>query len=101
MQITSLPGSCINWDQGLDHILVDEAQDTNPEQWRIIEALCAEFFVGKGARDDTLRTSFVVGDAKQSIYSFQRAAPKEFQRMQTVVRHQNKRCSTNAQGHRT
>ena len=71
-------------DQGLDHILVDEAQDTNPEQWRIIEALCEEFFSGLSARDDTLRTSFTVGDVKQSIYSFQRAAPEEFQHMQGV-----------------
>ncbi len=72
-------------DQGLDHILVDEAQDTNPEQWQIIEALCQEFFDGFGARDDVLRTSFTVGDIKQSIYSFQRAAPDEFKRMQRVL----------------
>ncbi len=72
-------------DQGLDHILVDEAQDTNPEQWQIIEALCQEFFDGVGARDDVLRTSFTVGDIKQSIYSFQRAAPDEFKRMQGVL----------------
>ena len=71
-------------DQGLDHILVDEAQDTNPEQWRIIEALCSEFFSGFSARDDVIRTSFTVGDIKQSIYSFQRAAPEEFQNMQQV-----------------
>ena len=71
-------------DQGLDHILVDEAQDTNPEQWRIIEALCEEFFSGMSARDDVQRTSFTVGDIKQSIYSFQRAAPEEFKRMQGV-----------------
>ena len=64
-------------DQGLDHILVDEAQDTNPEQWRIIEALCEEFFSGNSARDEVMRTSFTVGDIKQSIYSFQRAAPEE------------------------
>ena len=68
-------------DQGLDHILVDEAQDTNPDQWSIIEALCTEFFSGQGAREDT-RTLFVVGDEKQSIYSFQRASPEEFARMQ-------------------
>ncbi|MCB1783051.1 MAG: double-strand break repair helicase AddA [Alphaproteobacteria bacterium] len=71
-------------DQGLDHILVDEAQDTNPEQWKIIEALCDEFFSGSGARDDALRTAFTVGDMKQSIYSFQRAAPEEFRRMRGV-----------------
>ncbi len=71
-------------DQGLDHILVDEAQDTNPEQWRIIESLCEEFFSGMSARDDVLRTSFTVGDVKQSIYSFQRAAPEEFKHMQKI-----------------
>lgn len=73
-------------DQGLDHILVDEAQDTNPEQWQIIEALCGEFFSGLGARDNVQRTSFTVGDIKQSIYSFQRAAPEEFQRMQALLK---------------
>ncbi len=61
-------------DGGIDHLLVDEAQDTNPEQWRIIQALAAEFFAGRGARDDN-RTIFVVGDGKQSIYSFQGADP--------------------------
>lgn len=72
-------------DQGLDHILVDEAQDTNPEQWRIIEALSDDFFSGKGAREDLERTLFVVGDVKQSIYSFQRAAPEEFHSMQQLT----------------
>ena len=69
-------------DQGLDHILIDEAQDTNPEQWQIIEALAREFFSGQSARDDIMRTIFTVGDEKQSIYSFQRASPEEFSRMQ-------------------
>ncbi len=64
-------------DGGLDHLLVDEAQDTNPDQWAVIKALTAEFFAGEGARD-TLRTVFAVGDAKQSIYSFQRADPRQF-----------------------
>lgn len=65
-------------DEGLDHILVDEAQDTNPEQWEIIQYLSEEFFSGLGAKDDTIRTMFVVGDEKQSIFSFQRAAPDKF-----------------------
>ncbi len=69
-------------DQRIDHILVDEAQDTNPEQWRVIEAIVAEFFDGQGAYEEFNRTSFTVGDLKQSIYSFQRAAPEEFQSMQ-------------------
>jgi len=68
-------------DQGVDHILVDEAQDTNPEQWHVIESLASEFFVGLGARDEVERTIFVVGDEKQSIFSFQRADPKAFNRM--------------------
>lgn len=68
-------------DGGLDHILVDEAQDTSPEQWTVIERLAQEFTTGLGARDGTLRTIFVVGDRKQSIYSFQGADPREFERM--------------------
>jgi ATP-dependent helicase/nuclease subunit A len=64
-------------DGGLDHILIDEAQDTNPEQWEIVAALAEEFFAGEGVRN-RLRTIFAVGDAKQSIYSFQRADPRAF-----------------------
>jgi ATP-dependent helicase/nuclease subunit A len=67
-------------DGGLDHILLDEAQDTNPEQWEIVAALAGEFFAGEGAHERT-RTIFAVGDAKQSIYSFQRADPEAFLRM--------------------
>lgn len=68
-------------DQGLDHILVDEAQDTSPHQWSIVRALAEEFFSGNSARDDINRTLFVVGDEKQSIFSFQGADPTEFQNM--------------------
>ena len=64
-------------DGGIEHILVDEAQDTNPDQWSIIERLAEEFFAGFGARE-TLRTLFAVGDEKQSIYSFQGANPARF-----------------------
>ena len=64
-------------DGGLDHILVDEAQDTSPAQWNVIRALAEEFFSGSGARD-VARTLFAVGDEKQSIYSFQGAAPTMF-----------------------
>jgi len=59
-------------DGGIDHLLVDEAQDTSPYQWEIIEALIAEFYAGAGARKND-RTIFVVGDEKQSIFSFQGA----------------------------
>ena len=64
-------------DGGLDHILVDEAQDTSPDQWSIVDFLAREFFAGSGARED-VRTLFAVGDEKQSIYSFQGAAPQMF-----------------------
>ena len=68
-------------DGGIDHILVDEAQDTSPVQWQVIEKLAQEFTSGQGARSDITRTVFVVGDKKQSIYSFQGADPSEFDRM--------------------
>ena len=68
-------------DGNIDHILVDEAQDTSPAQWQVIERLAQEFTSGEGARPDVTRTIFVVGDKKQSIYSFQGADPREFDRM--------------------
>jgi ATP-dependent helicase/nuclease subunit A len=64
-------------DLGIDHVLVDEAQDTSPKQWEIIKTLVAEFIPG-GARDNVKRTLFAVGDEKQSIFSFQGAAPHAF-----------------------
>lgn len=64
-------------DQGIDHILVDEAQDTSPAQWRVIKTLADEFFAGESSSSDK-RTVFAVGDEKQSIYSFQGADPKGF-----------------------
>ncbi|QKC80583.1 double-strand break repair helicase AddA [Mesorhizobium sp. NZP2077] len=65
-------------DQGIDHILLDEAQDTSPDQWEVVKRLAEEFFAGFGARDRVHRTVFAVGDEKQSIYSFQGAAPDSF-----------------------
>jgi ATP-dependent helicase/nuclease subunit A len=69
-------------DGGLDHVLIDEAQDTSPEQWAIVKRLTEEFFAGegvdRGARNP--RTIFAVGDEKQSIFSFQGAEPLEFER---------------------
>ncbi len=77
-------------DGGLDHILVDEAQDTSPEQWSVIEALGEEFFSGFGARADQApdqsRSVFAVGDQKQSIYSFQGADPAMFAEMRSKFR---------------
>ncbi len=65
-------------DKGIDHILLDEAQDTSPDQWSVVRRLAEEFFAGLGARDDVRRTIFAVGDEKQSIYSFQGASPESF-----------------------
>lgn len=67
-------------DGGLDHILIDEAQDTSPEQWLVVAAIAEEFFAGEGASQQR-RTVFAVGDEKQSIFSFQGADPREFTRM--------------------
>ncbi|MBQ8465217.1 MAG: double-strand break repair helicase AddA [Alphaproteobacteria bacterium] len=69
-------------DGGIDNVLIDEAQDTSPHQWAIIRSLTQEFF------DESrgLRTIFVVGDRKQSIYSFQGADPREFDKMRSYFR---------------
>ncbi len=64
-------------DKGIDHVLIDEAQDTSPEQWEILKLLTSEFHVGESAKT-TDRTIFAVGDPKQSIFSFQGAEPTEF-----------------------
>jgi ATP-dependent helicase/nuclease subunit A len=64
-------------DGGIDHVLVDEAQDTSPDQWAVVKLLTDEFTTGDSGRD-AARTVFVVGDEKQSIYSFQGADPAEF-----------------------
>ncbi|MCA0406609.1 MAG: UvrD-helicase domain-containing protein, partial [Proteobacteria bacterium] len=65
-------------DGGIDHVLIDEAQDTTRAMWDIIAALTEEFFAGEGARK-RVRTLFAVGDEKQSIYSFQGADPRVFE----------------------
>ncbi|MYD99922.1 MAG: double-strand break repair helicase AddA, partial [Alphaproteobacteria bacterium] len=62
------------------HVLIDEAQDTSPSQWGLIEALTGEFFAGEGAGEEA-RTLFAVGDPKQSIFRFQGAEPKKFEEM--------------------
>ena len=64
-------------DRGIDHVLVDEAQDTSPAQWQVINAVVEDFHTGETA-SAVNRTVFVVGDEKQSIYSFQGARPAEF-----------------------
>lgn len=65
-------------DQAVDHILVDEAQDTNQRQWDIVRALADEFWAGAGARSRTARTLFTVGDTKQAIFGFQGTDPQHY-----------------------
>jgi ATP-dependent helicase/nuclease subunit A len=81
-------------DGGIDHILLDEAQDTNPDQWALVRSLAEEFFSGEGA-GDRLRTLFVVGDPKQSIYSFQRADPDAFGEMREYFQQRTKEAESN------
>jgi ATP-dependent helicase/nuclease subunit A len=68
-------------DQATDHVLIDEAQDTNARQWDIVKAIAEEFFAGLGTREpDRLRTLFTVGDYKQAIFGFQGTDPQEFKK---------------------
>ncbi|MGE0213652.1 MAG: double-strand break repair helicase AddA [Parvibaculaceae bacterium] len=73
-------------DGGIDHILIDEAQDTSRAQWEIVKAIADEFFAGEGQRQDVMRTLFAVGDRKQSIFSFQGADPDAFDEMEVYFR---------------
>jgi ATP-dependent helicase/nuclease subunit A len=77
-------------DLGIDHILIDEAQDTSAPQWKIVETLVSEFAAGAGARGAVKRTLFAVGDDKQSIFSFQGAAPHRFAEMKVLFERQFK-----------
>jgi ATP-dependent helicase/nuclease subunit A len=70
-------------DQRIDHLLIDESQDTSPDQWRIVEALIEDFWSGEGAREKP-PTLFVVGDEKQSIFGFQGADLETYQRLRGV-----------------
>lgn len=72
-------------DRHFDHILIDEAQDTNQSQWDILFALIDDFFSGEGARGDKLRTIFTVGDYKQAIFGFQGTSPENFARAKAKV----------------
>ena len=73
-------------DGGIDHILVDEAQDVSPVQWDIVSRLAEEFTAGESARGSLNRTVFAVGDEKQSIFGFQGAAPERFAEMRDHFR---------------
>ncbi len=72
-------------DRRTDHLLVDEAQDTNESQWAIVKALTEEYFAGAGAGPDH-RTLFMVGDFKQAIYGFQGTDPAEFEKARSHFR---------------
>ncbi len=76
-------------DGGIEHVLIDEARDTSPDESAIVKALTADFFAGEGA-GDALRTVFAVGDRKQSIYSFQGADPRGFDEMRQYFAKQAK-----------
>ena len=73
-------------DRSFDHILIDEAQDTNKSQWDIIFALIDDFFSGEGARGDKIRTIFTVGDYKQAIFGFQGTSPENFESAKLKVK---------------
>ena len=73
-------------DRRFDHVLIDEAQDTNAAQWEIIQALTGDFFAGAGQHDDMIRTLFVVGDYKQAIFRFQGTSPDNFVNQRERVR---------------
>jgi ATP-dependent helicase/nuclease subunit A len=84
-------------DRRFDHILVDEAQDTNAAQWDIILAMAEEFWAGLGQRGDLMRTLFVVGDYKQAIFRFQGTSPENFRRAADKVRAKMNEAAENAE----
>jgi ATP-dependent helicase/nuclease subunit A len=85
-------------DRRFDHILVDEAQDTNQAQWAIIKALTEDFFTGLGQRDGKLRTIFVVGDYKQAIFRFQGTSPENFRTAKEQFAREMAEAARNAAG---
>ena len=88
-------------DRRFDHVLVDEAQDTNAAQWRIIEALTGDYFAGLGARGDKMRTLFVVGDYKQAIFRFQGTSPENFEAARLRFREAMDQAASNAEALRS
>ena len=83
-------------DQRTDHILVDEAQDTNAAQWDIVRALAEEYFSGASETERRRRTLFMVGDFKQAIYGFQGTDPREFDKMRSEVRARSEQLRSEA-----
>ena len=87
-------------DGGIDHLLLDEVQDTAPQQWEIANAIAAEFFAGTGAQEQK-RSIFAVGDPKQSIFSFQGADLTSFSAYREKFKAQAVRCRANMAGRET
>ena len=88
-------------DRRIDHILIDEAQDTNRSQWDIIFALIGDYFAGEGAADGKLRTVFTVGDYKQAIFRFQGTSPENFENARQLVKTSMAVAAANARGLRS
>ena len=84
-------------DRSFDHILVDEAQDTNKAQWAIVKALTDDYFDGLGARGDAVRTIFTVGDYKQAIFGFQGTSPENFREARDYFRDKMDRAAVAAE----
>ncbi|MEP0191207.1 MAG: double-strand break repair helicase AddA [Erythrobacter sp.] len=97
---SSIPSDWIRYklDRQFDHILVDEAQDTNQAQWDIVEALIDDFFSGEGAAGDRLRTVFTVGDYKQAIFGFQGTSPENYAKAHDKILKQITEARDNAAG---
>jgi len=81
-------------DRQVDHVLVDEAQDTNAAQWEIIEQLVEEYFSGSSESDQRVRTLFMVGDFKQAIYGFQGTDPTRFRETRDMFKRRAAEMST-------
>ena len=81
-------------DRQVDHVLVDEAQDTNAAQWEIIERLVEEYFSGSSEVDQRVRTLFMVGDFKQAIYGFQGTDPGRFREAREMFKRRASEMST-------
>ena len=81
-------------DRQVDHVLVDEAQDTNAAQWEIIERLVDEYFTGSSEAEQRVRTLFMVGDFKQAIYGFQGTDPERFREAREMFKRRAAAMST-------
>lgn len=79
-------------DQRIDHIMVDEAQDTNSAQWRIVRSIAEEFFTSEWEVSEKVRTIFAVGDFKQAIFGFQGTSPQNFAAAQILFERDAKRA---------